>query len=160
MREFIKNNCWVDSDGVFYDFHGHFQNLFGVHPDEIPDDEMWRLANANPAFWPTMPLKAGARELWAAISHVNPVVLTGAPKSDYANAASHKIEAWKRDFQHEAVIVCLSKDKALHLPHEGAWLIDDMSKNIKKWEKAGGRGYRYDGNHQRCIAVLRANGVI
>lgn len=160
MIKSAKASVQFDSDGVFYDFNGHFQNLFGVHPDNIRDDDLWALANACPEFWPTMPLLPGARELWAAIQHVSPVVLTGAPKSDFANAAAHKRAAWARDFEHEQVIVCLSRDKALHLPHEGAWLIDDMSKNLKKWEKAGGRGYRYDGDWQRCVAVLKANGVI
>ncbi|RYD41752.1 MAG: hypothetical protein EOP83_33535 [Verrucomicrobiaceae bacterium] len=150
----------MDSDGVFFDFHGHFEALFGVHPDRIKDDEMWGLANGRADFWPSMPLKAGAKELWAAVRHVNPTVLTGAPKSDYDNAVRHKLQAWEDHFQHRQVITCLSKDKAMHMRHQGDWLVDDMSKNTKRWEKAGGRGYRYDGDWERCVAFLKQHGAI
>lgn len=157
----MSNHLFVDSDGVFADFDQNIFNLTGLWPHQLNDDEMWRLANASPTFWPDMPLKPGAVELWNAIKHVEPTVLTGCPKSDYQRAAEHKVSWWANGhFSHEKVITCLSKDKALHMRKPGDWLVDDMSKNCKRWEKAGGRSYRYDGDWQRCVAFLKAHGVI
>jgi hypothetical protein len=107
-----------------------------------------------------MPLKPGARELWDAVKHVNPTVLTGCPKSDYDRAAVAKIAWWKEHFNHDAVITCLSRDKALHIKAEGDWLVDDMSKNCKRWAAAKGNALRYTGDWEGAISVLRQKGVI
>jgi hypothetical protein len=151
----------MDSDGVFAHFDQNVFNRFGVYPSGMNDDEMWRRINAEPDFWPEMPLMPGAERLWDAIKHVEPTVLTGCPKSDYERAVEHKMSWWANGhFAHEKVITCLSKDKALHMKQPGDWLVDDMSKNCKRWEKAGGRAYRYDGDVDKCVAFLKAHDVI
>jgi hypothetical protein len=151
---------FLDSDGVFADFDKHVIDLFGKTPHELGDAEMWRLANASEIFWDEMPLLPGAQELWAAFSPLKPTILTGCPRSDYDRAAASKRIWWKRHFDHDDVITCLSRDKALHMQAQGDWLIDDMSKNTKRWEKAGGRAYRYDGNAHNCLAFFRRRGII
>lgn len=157
----MSNHLFVDSDGVFADFDQHIFDLFGQYPKDMNDDVMWAKANASDTFWSHMPLKPGAIELWEAIKHVEPTVLTGCPKGDYERASESKVAWWANGhFAHQKVITCLSKDKALHMKKPGDWLVDDMSKNTKRWEKAGGRAYRYDGDAQKCIAFLKAHGVI
>lgn len=153
---------FVDSDGVFASFDDNVRNFFGKYPRDFANDaDMWAAINGQPRFWPDMPMMPGAIELWEAIKHANPIVLTGCPKSNYEHAAEHKLQWWMNGhFSHSRVITCLSKDKALHMEKPGDWLVDDMSKNIKRWEKAGGRGYRYDGDWQRCVAFLTKHGVL
>lgn len=144
---------------MFADFDMHIYQLFGQHPREMRDDEMWARANAHPTFWSHMPLKDGARELWHALRHTNPTILTGCPKGDYDRAAAAKRDWWKRHFNHEQVITCLSRDKALHMKAPGDWLVDDMSKNTKKWMAAGGRAFRYAGDWEAAVRVLKLEGV-
>ncbi|RYF04618.1 MAG: hypothetical protein EOO77_29410, partial [Oxalobacteraceae bacterium] len=85
----------MDSDGVFAHFDQNVLQRFGALPRDIKnDDEMWRLINADPMFWPEMPMMPGATELWDAIKHVEPTVLTGCPKSDYQRAAELKLSWW------------------------------------------------------------------
>lgn len=150
---------YLDSDGVVADFDTHVFNLFGQKPQGMNDDRMWELINATPDFWPTMPIKAGGRELWAAVKHLNPIVLTGCPKSDYERSSAHKVEWWLTNWEHKDVITCLSRDKALHMEQPGDVLVDDMRKNLKRWEKAGGVGVLYRTADQ-AIADLRQLGII
>lgn len=156
----MKPHLFIDSDGVFADFDEHIHQLFGVYPRQMNDAEMWRRANAHPSFWDDMPLMPGAHEFFDAIKHVRPTVLTGCPKSDYDRAASAKLAWWKRHFGHEQVITCLSRDKALHMKNPGDWLVDDMSKNTKRWAAAGGQFIRYTGNWQMAIRILTDEGVL
>lgn len=155
-----KPHLFIDSDGVFFDFDGHVKDLFGAYPNQLGDAEMWRLANARPDFFRVMPLLPQAREFWEAIKHVNPTVLTGCPKSNYESAAVQKVEAWEAEFQHASVITCLSRDKALHMKRPGDWLVDDMSKNCKRWVSAGGNAIRYKGDWREAVRTLTDAGVL
>lgn len=156
----MKPHLFLDSDGVFADFDEHIFQLFGQYPNQMPDSEMWARANSHPAFWSDMPLKPGAIKLWNAVVHVNPTILTGCPKSDYDRAADAKRKWWKKHFDHEAVITCLSRDKPIHIRNEGDWLVDDMSKNCKRWATAGGKAIRYTGDVDGTVRVLTEQGVL
>lgn len=151
------NNLFGDSDGVYADFDGHIKELFGRWPWEMSDEEMWQKAAAHPEFWSHMPIKEGAEELWEFMKPHNPIILTGCPKSDYERAEKHKKEWWKKHFDHDQVITCLSRDKAKHMHAPGDVLVDDMIKNIKRWEKAGGRGVLFK-NARDAIDQLKALG--
>lgn len=150
-------HLFVDSDGVFADFDLHIKTLFGKWPREMSDDVMWKLASEHPEFWSHMPVKYGAEELWEFVKPYNPTVLTGCPKSDYTRAETHKRAWWQHHFAHDQVITCLSKDKGTHIKKPGDILVDDMIKNIKRWEKAGGKGVWYK-NARDAIAQLKALG--
>jgi 5'-nucleotidase len=134
----MRPHLFVDSDGVFADFDRHVFNEFGRWPNELGDALMWSLVQKTPGFWGDMPLKAGAHELWEFVKPFAPTVLTGCPRTNYELADRAKREWWKRHFDHEQVITCFSRDKPLHMRSPGDILVDDMAKNVKKWEKAGG----------------------
>jgi len=133
----------LDSDGVFADFDLHVYQLFGKWPREMNEAHMWALINKRNDFWYEMPLKSDAMHLWEKVVHLQPMVLTGCPKSGFEVAAAAKKEWWKRHFDHELVVTCLSRDKALHIRRPGEILVDDMPKNIRRWEAAGGIGIRH-----------------
>lgn len=150
---------FCDSDGVIYDFTQHVIDCYGGHPNEIGDAEMWRRINSDPNFWLTMPLMPDAMMFWNRIKPLNPIVLTGCHRDDFDKIAEHKLSRWKDDFGHSHVITCLSRDKALHMEQPGDVLIDDMRKNLKKWEKAGGVGVHFR-NATQALAVLEALGIL
>lgn len=152
-------HLYFDSDGVFADFDTNFFNRFGLWPREVKDDaKLWVMINqTGEAFWREMPLMQGALELWERFKHHSPTVLTGCPKSNYEMAAQLKGVWWLEKFTHEKIITCLSRDKALHMANKGDVLVDDMSKNIKRWEAAGGVGVLHRDN-ATTIAKLEAMG--
>lgn len=139
MSDTINQNATAwDSDGVFYDFNAHAYNFLGIHPKTVGDQKFWEVANQTEGFWETMPLIPGAVEFWEEIEHLSPTVITGAPKGNFVAAANAKKAAWKRDFNHDDVIVCLSKHKQLHMKNPGDILIDDTARNCRRWVDAGG----------------------
>jgi hypothetical protein len=93
-----------------------------------------------------MPLMPGARTL---LEHgklhgpILPVVITGCPRSNFDFVAEQKKRKFKIYFPDIEIVTCLSRDKPLHMKNPGDILIDDFAKNIKRWEKAGGKGIRY-----------------
>jgi hypothetical protein len=147
---------FLDSDGVFAGFDQHVFNLFGKYPHQMRDPEMWAKINANPDFWSDMPIIDGSRVLWDALKKYNPTVLTGCPKSNYDAAAAHKVVWWREHFDHNDVITCLSRDKATHMVFPGDILVDDMIKNCRRWEAAGGVAIHYKGDVEDTIAKVEA----
>lgn len=135
---------FTDNDGVLANFNRNVVNFFGKHPADWNNDEMWEAINQEPDFWHTVPLKDGATRLWAVLTPYNPIVITGCPKDNFAMASAHKTIWIKKVFGEDVrVITCLAKDKQTHMTAPGDILIDDFKSNIKRWEKAGGRGVWY-----------------
>lgn len=132
-------NC--DLDGVLVDFERGFEMFYGSHPDDIDEPEMWRLIEANADHWHDLPAMPGSLKLWAKIAPYNARVITGCPSTGFNAAAAGK-RAWvaREMGAHVPIITCRSKDKQNHMQNEGDILIDDMQKNIKRWEAAGGVG--------------------
>ena len=155
---------FLDSDGVKADFDSHAENLFGRHPSKIPNDELWELVNADPErFWDGIPLMEGALEMFDTFrnQYENITFLTGCPRDGYDIAAAHKRVWLRRHFGDVPVITCLSRDKQLHMNAPGDVLLDDMPRNLKRWEAAGGVAIRYRrGQWREAIeAVNRAMNV-
>lgn len=135
---------FCDNDGVLADFQMHLFELFGIHPGSVPDDDMWAMVLATPDFWPTIPVKYGAHDLWALLKPHNPVVLTGCPKNHYEVAAAQKVKWVKHHFGADVeVITCLSRNKPRYMESPGDILIDDMRGNTRNWVKAGGVAVQY-----------------
>lgn len=151
-------NIFLDSDGVCCDFDGHVASFSGGRkPNELGGDaNLWALVNSIPDFWSTMPLLPGARDLFDAAKAIDPNVriLTGCPRSGYEAAVEGKLLKHSRYFPGTQVITCLSRNKADHMIAPGDCLVDDMARNIKRWEAAGGTGIRY-WSAEQAIEKLR-----
>lgn len=138
-------HTFVDLDGVLANFDAYFEQHHGQTPNAVQkahngdDAEMWRLIGTIPNFWTELPLMPGAPDLWAAVLPYEPIILTGCPRVEYDLAVAGKRTWVAKHFGPEVpVITCRSKDKPQHMLAAGDILIDDRSRNIKKWEKAGG----------------------
>lgn len=129
---------WHDSDGCVAAWDFHARTLLEAHPDTIGDAAFWEIANAEPRFWNEMPLIEGALEYWEKIRHLNPTVLTGAPKGAFEAAVLAKKKWWLDNFNHTDVIVCLSKNKYTYVTGKHDVLVDDTPRMVKAFEKAGG----------------------
>ncbi len=131
----------VDLDGVLVDFERGFEMFYGKHPHSMPEAEMWKHIDSNRDHWHDLPAMPGALMLWAKVAPYNARIITGCPKYGYKTATEGK-RAWiaREMGVHVPVITCLSRDKQTHMQAPGDILIDDMKKNIKRWEEAGGVG--------------------
>lgn len=131
---------YLDLDGVMADFDAHFPEQFGLDHRSLADDAMWKIINAHPSYFFDMPVCHGALDFFATVAHLNPIILTACPKSDYQNTARQK-RAWVRKHLSASITVLPvmgGRNKPLFMHQPGDILIDDFESNTKVWEQAGG----------------------
>lgn len=132
---------FCDFDGVLVDFEAGFLKNFGFAHDSVSEPEMWKYILSHERHWHDLPMMPDAMKLWEFIKPHNPIILTGCPRSGYEHANIGKREwAAKMLGPEVPVITCLSRNKPQHMIGPGDILIDDLTKNIKRWEEANGIG--------------------
>ena len=139
---------YVDLDGVMADFDGAFPSVFGLDHRALADEEMWGHINSHASFFRDLPPMAGAIEFFRSIEHLNPVILTACPKSNYAHVAAQK-RAWVREHLSQTCLVLPvmgGRHKPLFMHQAGDVLIDDFGKNCEAWSKAGGVAVKHEGD--------------
>ena len=140
---------YLDCDGVLADFDAGAERILGMPPRAYQARHgagpFWaRLAQA-PDFFGSLPLMRGATELFAAVRHLHPVILTGLPRGNWA--AAQKVRWAARHFPRTRIITTLATDKRDHCAH-GDVLVDDTLKYQHLWEGAGGIFVHYRDVHQ------------
>ena len=130
---------YLDCDGVLADFDRGAETVLGMRPRAFEHrygpGRFWaRLAQA-PDFFATLPLMPGAMDLFEAVRHLEPVILTGLPRGNWA--AEQKVRWAARHFPGTRIVTCLAADKRRHA-RDGDVLVDDTLKYRHLWEGAGG----------------------
>lgn len=137
-----RRRIYLDLDGVMADFDAHYPALFGHSHKELDDEEMWAVINAHPEYFRTMPLTSGAKEFWEDIEHLDPIILTACPKTNYVQAAIQKRQWVYEHLSQDATVLPVlggrNKFLFMHAPRD--ILIDDYKKNLEPWAEAGGIG--------------------
>ena len=151
------DRIFFDMDGVLADFARGVRELAGVpgftdlekHTKD-EDDAMWEKARGVEHFYLRLDPIAGSLEMLGKVNAAYPgkcEILTGIPKPwrGIASSGEDKI-AWMKKFFKESIPVniVLSEEKPEFCRGAGSVLIDDMRKNIRGWEKAGGTGIRFE----------------
>lgn len=148
---------YLDLDGVMADFDLAFPFIFGLDHRSLADDDMWARINSHPSFFRDLPPMPGAIAFFRSIEHLDPIILTACPKSNYAHVAGQKRE-WVREHLSATCTVLPvmgGRHKALFMHREGDVLIDDMPKNCDAWSVAGGTAILHAGDWDATNAALR-----
>lgn len=129
---------YCDLDGVFADLDGYYETLFGVRPSKVSDNLDWKKVENSPEFFRRIPLIHDALDLWHAVSHLDPTILTGVP-SQFPELAGRNKREWvaEKFGDHVPVITTPSRLKCTYC-QPGDVLIDDWEKYRHLWEAAGG----------------------
>ena len=131
---------FLDCDGVLADFDRYATSLLGLPPREFEArhgrKEFWRRIATHPDYFFQLPLMADARELWDAVAHLNPVILTGVPLGNWA--APQKMRWAERHFPGARMITTMARAKREHMEAPGDILVDDSLTFRELWEEAGG----------------------
>ena len=132
---------FLDCDGVLADFDAAALQLFAGQPPRAArehhgEHEFWRRIRTSGRFYRDLPLLPDAMELYRAVKHLHPIILTGCPVGGWA-------EEQKRDWVAEhfpgvKIITCRAKEKFMHMRHPGDVLVDDYLRFKDLWESAGG----------------------
>jgi hypothetical protein len=154
----MKRQLFLDCDGVLADFDASAQRILREHPREYEkragEQDFWsRLENHPEGFYRTLDVLPQGRILFEAVRHLEPIILTGCPKGEWA--APQK-KAWAAEhFPGTKIITCRSADKCLHMKR-GDILVDDYLKYRKLWIDAGGIFVHYNNESPDCAAETLA----
>ncbi|PWG01578.1 5' nucleotidase, NT5C type [Sphingosinicella humi] len=135
----MKRQLYLDCDGVLADFDRGAEAILGMRPKAFQQryniGRMWAKLASAPDFYGTLPLMPGAAELFDAVKHLDPVILTGLPRGNWA--ADQKVRWAAEHFPGTRIITCMAVNKRNHcMP--GDVLVDDTLKHAHLWEEAGG----------------------
>lgn len=156
----MTRRIYLDLDGVMADFDGSFPAVFGLDHRSMADDDMWLKINGHPTFFRDLPPMAGAVDFFRSIEHLEPIILTACPKSNYAHVATQKVE-WVRAHlsAHVTVLPVLGgSSKPLFMHAKGDILIDDFRRNTEAWAAAGGHAILHRGFEGTAAALEAAIG--
>lgn len=135
----MRNQMFIDCDGVLADFDRHFEDNFGMAPnlyeDRFGSETFWALIEGHKDFFGTAPQMADAFLLMNWAQHFRPIILTGCPRGDWS--VPQKLRWRNRHFPGVPMVTCLSRDKRDYC-QPGDILIDDRMHYADLWTGAGG----------------------
>jgi hypothetical protein len=147
---------FLDCDGVLADFDMAATELLGMPPRQFEKrhglPEFWKRLARHSDFYGSLPLMPDAMVLFDAVRHLDPIILTGLPRGDWA--APQKLRWAAEHFPGTRIITCLAADKRRHA-REGDILVDDTLRYRKLWTGAGGI-FVHHRNAQATIEELKA----
>ena len=134
-----KRQLFLDCDGVLADFNVHAEEIFGMPSREaekqIGTTAFWAAIRTRDNFYGNLPLMHDALELFEAVRHLEPVILTGCPRGDWSQ--EQKLGWAAKYFPGTQMICTESAEKRRHMK-PGDVLVDDYLKYRDLWEEAGG----------------------
>jgi hypothetical protein len=135
----VTRQLYLDCDGVLADFETGAAAILGMKPKAFEKrhglGRFWQKLATAPDFYFSLPLLPGAMRLYEATRHLDPVILTGLPRGNWA--ADQKMRWAAQHFPGVRMITCMARDKRNHA-REGDVLVDDNDKFRHLWEQAGG----------------------
>ena len=138
-RADVTRQLFLDCDGVLADFDAGAQAVLGMPPRAFQDrygpGRFWKRLAAAPDFYFSLPLMPYAMELFDAVRHLDPIILTGLPRGSWA--ADQKVRWAAQHFPGTPIITTMARDKRDHAK-PGDVLVDDTLKHRHLWEEVGG----------------------
>jgi hypothetical protein len=139
MTDMTDVSIFLDCDGVLADFDTYAEAYFGMPPRQyeaqVGSNTFWRELEAKGDFYRAMPVMKDAHVLYEGVRHLNPVILTGCPRGNWAE--SQKVEWAHEHFPDVKIMTCRSADKRLYAK-PGDVLIDDWNQHRHHWIAMGG----------------------
>ncbi|MCC2977893.1 hypothetical protein LK533_14555 [Sphingomonas sp. PL-96] len=137
------------------DFERGAIDLLGMPPRQFEKRHglpmFWKRIAAHGDFYGSLPLMPDAMKLFEAVRDLDPIILTGLPRGNWA--APQKVRWAAEHFPGTRIITCLAADKRKHA-REGDILVDDTLKYRDLWTSAGGTFVHHE-NAEKTISVLR-----
>jgi hypothetical protein len=135
----MTRQLYLDCDGVLADFDKGATALLGMKPRAFQKrhgiGRFWQKLARSPDFYFGLPLLPDAMELFEAVRHLDPIILTGLPIGNWA--ADQKVRWAARYFPGTRIITTMARDKRKHA-RRGDVLVDDQIRHAHLWEEAGG----------------------
>ena len=145
---------YLDCDGLLADFDKGAAAILGMKPKAFEHrhglGRFWAKLASAPDFYFGLPLMPDAMRLFEAVKHLDPVILTGLPRGNWA--ADQKVRWAAKHFPEVPIITTMARDKRDHAK-EGDVLVDDQTRHRERWEEVGGI-FVHHRNAEESIAEL------
>ena len=132
-------HLFLDCDGVLADFDAGARQLLGMPPADFEArhgrGEFWKRLARQGNFYGDLEEMPDAQELFLAVKHLKPTILTGLPLGTWAAPQKERWAA--RHFPGVPIITTMARQKHLHM-ERGDVLVDDRQNHRHLWENAGG----------------------
>lgn len=119
---------YLDCDGVLADFDRGATELLGMAPRQFEKRKgmgaFWAALARHGDFYASLPLMPDARRLFDAVRHLEPIILTGLPRGNWA--APQKVRWAAKHFPGTRILTVMAVDKRNHC-RAGDILIDSSS---------------------------------
>lgn len=151
---------FLDCDGVLADFDRGATKILGMSPREFEArhglKRFWASLASAPGFFEGLEPLPDAMDLYRAVEHLRPVILTGLPRGAWAEPQKRRWAA--RHFPGVEVITTSAALKREHC-RPGDVLVDDRDKYRHLWEEAGGI-FVHHRSAAGSIEALREHGFL
>ena len=131
-------NLFLDADGVLADFDLGVERLLGMPVQQFERRRgrgaFWRELAKAPDFYARLSEMPDAHELFDAVKHLKPTILTGLPLGNWA--APQKVRWAAEHFPGVPIITCMARDKHKHM-EPGDVLVDDRENHREAYEAHG-----------------------
>ena len=156
----MRKQIYLDCDGVLADFDKGAEKILGMPPGVFEKRYnpglFWKRLATAPDFFENLEPMPDAYELYEAVKHRRPIILTGLPRGAWAEPQKRRwAERW---FPGVEVITTMAALKREHCD-PGDVLVDDRDKHRHLWEQAGGK-FVHHKNARTSIEELRALGYL
>lgn len=145
---------YLDCDGVLADFDKGATAVLGLPPRAYENrhglKRFWQELAQAPDFFFGLPLMPDAMELFEAVRHLRPVILTGLPRGNWA--ADQKVRWVAHFFPGTRIITTMARDKRDHA-REGDVLVDDQVRHKPHWEEVGGTFIHHRSARQTIVEL-------
>lgn len=135
----MPRQLYLDCDGVLADFDKGAAAVLSMHPRAFEKrfgiGKFWQKLATAPDFYFNLPLLDGAIDLFEAVKHLDPIILTGLPRGNWA--ADQKVRWAAKHFPDTRIITTMARDKRDHAK-EGDVLVDDQLRHAERWKEVGG----------------------
>jgi hypothetical protein len=152
----MKRQLYLDCDGVLADFDKGAAAVLGMHPKAYEKrrgpGRFWAKLASAPDFYFSLPLLPDAMRLYEAVKQLDPVILTGTPRGNWA--AEQKVRWAAQHFPGVRIITTLAREKRKYAK-EGDVLVDDQERHRALWEEAGGV-FIHHRDAESTLAALKA----
>lgn len=155
-----KMQLFLDCDGVLADFNKRAIEICGMEPrqfeDKVGEKKFWDMIYGTPDFFYSLDPMPDAYELVDAVKHLNPIILTGKPRGEWAK--EQKLRWRDKYFPDLEMIVCPSREK-IKYAKPGDVIVDDWEKWRQVWVDGGGIWVMHT-SAQNSIRELKELGVL
>ena len=132
-------HLFLDCDGVLADFNAGVRDLLGSTPHHFRRrhgaGEFWSRLARHGNFYGELAEMPDAQQLFQAVKHLKPTILTGLPLGTWA--APQKKRWAAKHFPGVPIITTMARQKHLQM-EPGDVLVDDRENHRHLWDKARG----------------------